>query len=89
MRFALAFILSLFTAGSAAAQCGGSFPDFVDGLKSEAISKGHDRAMVDAFFRSAQQDPRTLRADRAQGVFKMPFTDFARRVISQNRMDNG
>ncbi|MEM8582412.1 MAG: lytic murein transglycosylase [Pseudomonadota bacterium] len=89
MRFALAFILSLFTAGSAAAQCGGSFPDFVDGLKSEAISKGHDRATVDAFFRSAQQDPRTLRADRAQGVFKMPFTDFARRVISQNRMDNG
>ncbi|MDJ0993609.1 MAG: lytic murein transglycosylase [Dinoroseobacter sp.] len=89
MRFALAFTLSLFAAGTALAQCGGSFSSFVDGLKSEAVSKGHDSATVDAFFRTAQQDQRTLRADRAQGVFKMPFTDFARRVISQNRMDNG
>ncbi|MCP4819005.1 MAG: lytic murein transglycosylase, partial [Shimia sp.] len=30
-----------------------------------------------------------IRADRAQGIFTIGFTEFARRVISQNRIDNG
>ncbi|WP_425092793.1 lytic murein transglycosylase [Tropicimonas sp. S265A] len=89
MRFVSALVISVLAAGAAAAQCGGSFSGFVEGLKAEAVAKGHDRVTVDAFFRTAAQDPRTLRADRAQGVFKMPFTDFSRRVISQNRMQNG
>lgn len=89
LRFSLLLLLSFGLAGPVAAQCGGSFSDFVAGLKTEAQAKGHAKATVDAFFRTAAQDPRTLRADRAQGVFKMPFTEFARRVISQNRMDNG
>ncbi|WP_424972005.1 lytic murein transglycosylase [Dinoroseobacter sp. S76] len=85
----LPILISLALTGTAAAQCGGSFSSFVSGLKAEAQAKGHSKATVDAFFRTAAQDSRTLRADRAQGVFKMPFTEFARRVISQNRMDNG
>ncbi|MDD9717296.1 lytic murein transglycosylase [Dinoroseobacter sp. PD6] len=89
LRFSLLLLLSFGLAGPVAAQCGGSFSDFVAGLKTEAQAKGHAKATVDAFFRTAAQDPRTLRADRAQGVFKMPFTEFARRVISQNRMYNG
>lgn len=88
-RFLVPFLLSVGLASAATAQCGGSFSSFVSGLKTEAQSKGHDKATVDAFFRTAAQDPRTLRADRAQGVFKMPFTEFARRVISQHRMDHG
>ncbi|WP_424975793.1 lytic murein transglycosylase [Dinoroseobacter sp. S124A] len=85
----LPILISLALTGTAAAQCGGSFSSFVAGLKAEAQAKGHSKSTVDAFFRTAAQDKRTLRADRAQGVFKMPFTEFARRVISQNRMDNG
>ncbi|WP_424967021.1 lytic murein transglycosylase [Dinoroseobacter sp. S375] len=85
----LPILISLALTGTAAAQCGGSFSSFVAGLKAEAQAKGHSKSTVDAFFRTAAQDNRTLRADRAQGVFKMPFTEFARRVISQNRMDNG
>lgn len=81
--------LSLSLAGPALAQCGGSFSSFVHGLKEEAVARGFDRGTVDAFFRSAQQDPRTLQRDRAQGVFKMGFTDFARRIISQYRIDQG
>lgn len=90
MRF-----LSFLTAGllalgtTASAQCGGGFGSFVNGLKTEALSKGHDQATIDRFFRSVQQDPRTIRADRAQGIFTIGFTEFARRVISQNRIDNG
>lgn len=90
MRLAiLAPVLFLALSNAALAQCGGSFSSFVNGLKAEAVDRGHAPATVDAFFRSVQQDPRTLQADRAQGIFNIGFTQFARRVISQNRMDNG
>ena len=75
--------------GVAAAKCGGSFQSFMAGLKKEAMSKGHDKATVDAFFRTAKIDQRTLKADRSQGIFKMTFVDFSRRLISKNRMDHG
>jgi len=71
------------------AACGASFPAFLAGLKDEAIAKGHAPATVEAFFASARQDPKVLRADRAQGVFQRPFVDFSRRLISQNRIDRG
>ena len=35
--------------GVAAAKCGGSFQSFMAGLKKEAMSKGHDKATVDAY----------------------------------------
>lgn len=76
-------------AASAQASCGGSFSSFVKGLKQEARAKGHSKATVDKFFASARHDPRTIKADRSQGVFQMPFLDFSRRLISQNRIDVG
>jgi len=87
--YVLAGLLSL-CAGSVAAQsCGGSFSSFVDALKSEATAKGHDAATVDRFFASVRQDQKVLQADRRQGVFQKPFTDFARRLISANRLNTG
>ncbi len=71
------------------AQCGGSFPVFIDGLKAEAVSRGHDRAAVDSFFRGVRQDGAVLKADRAQGVFQKPFIEFSRRLISANRLEMG
>jgi lytic murein transglycosylase len=52
------------------------------------VAGGHDPARVEAFFRSVAQDPRVLRADRAQGVFQKTFTEFSRALISRNRIDN-
>ena len=72
-----------------AANCGGSFNGFVDQMKSEARAKGHSQRSVNAFFKTVAQDPRTLKADRAQDIFRMDFLEFSRRVISQNRMDHG
>ena len=91
MRILPAFILSLgLSAGAVhAQQCGGDFGQFVNGLRAEAIGRGHAEATVNAFFASARYDQRTIDADRRQGIFQMPFTEFARRLISQNRMDNG
>ncbi len=94
MRFPLltAFLLSLTSLSIQAqtpAPCGGDFGQFVQSLKSEAISQGYSRPLVDRFFQTAQLDPKVIRMDRAQGVFRMTFTDFAGRVISKNRMVNG
>ena len=69
--------------------CGGSFKGFVGAMKNEAIAKGHSKASVNKFFASVRQDPATLKADRAQGIFQRPFVDFSRRLISQNRIDRG
>ena len=77
-------------AGAATAQaCGGSFGSFVNGLKEEAATRGHDARSIDRFFASVRQDPKVIRADRAQGIFQMPFIDFSRRLISQNRLNAG
>jgi len=84
-----ALALGLSTGAVHAQQCGGDFGQFVQGLRSEAVSRGHAQSTVDAFFRSARFDQRTLGADRRQGFFQQPFTEFARRLISQNRMDAG
>ncbi|WP_052249399.1 lytic murein transglycosylase [Tateyamaria sp. ANG-S1] len=75
--------------GLALAQCGGGFSAFKDGLKSEAASRGIATATAERFLASVRQDPKVLRADRAQGVFQRPFIDFSRRLISQNRIDTG
>jgi len=74
---------------TAAAKCGGDFKTFVNGLKKEAVSLGHSRSDVNKFFKSVTLDPATLRRDRAQGIFKSTFTEFAGKVISKNRMDHG
>ena len=82
---ALAFTMS----SQAALGCGGNFGSFVSELKSEAISRGHSRDRVDAFFAGVRQDSRVLKADRSQGVFQKSFIDFSRAVISKNRIVNG
>ncbi len=87
-----AFVLpTLLSAGMAVAKtpCGGSFNSFVNGLKNEAISMGHSRGSVDKFFASVRQDSATIKADRSQGVFQLPFLEFSQRLISQNRIDVG
>ncbi len=91
MRILYAALLAsvIATPGSANVACDGGFSDFVSRMKAEAVRLGHDRATVDRFFASVRQDPNVIRADRAQGIFQMPFTDFARRLISQGRVTNG
>ena len=84
----IAFGLSL-PAAAQQVPCGGDFRAFLDGLRSEAISRGHPRDRVMAFFSSAAHDEAVIRADRRQGFFTRPFTEFARNLISQNRLTRG
>ncbi len=91
MRFALTIAAAALAATPALSNvpCGGSFATFVAKMKTEAIERGHEKSTVNRFFASAQHDPRTIRADRAQGIFRMDFQEFSGRVISQYRMDYG
>ena len=69
--------------------CGGSFGDFTAKMNAEAVRRGHDAQAAAQFFSGVRQDPAVIRADRSQGIFQRPFTDFARRLISQGRLQNG
>ncbi|MFV2038063.1 MAG: lytic murein transglycosylase [Paracoccaceae bacterium] len=91
MRFSAILTIAALTASPAIATvpCGGTFNEFIAAMKSEALARGHGDAIVNRFFASAAQDAKVLAADRAQGIFRTDFIDFSRRVISQNRMDNG
>jgi len=69
--------------------CGGDFGSFTRALEAEAVARGADAAAARRFFSGVEFDPRTIRADRAQGIFTRPFLDFSQRLISQNRLQNG
>ncbi|SDY62226.1 lytic murein transglycosylase [Jannaschia faecimaris] len=85
----LALAVALLLPAIAQASCGGNFGSFVDGLRTEAMAQGRDPVVTDRFFRGVRQDNRTLRADRNQGVFRLEFVEFARRVISGARLRKG
>ncbi len=89
INLAVVLCLSSATVAGAAPPCGGEFGSFVRDMKSEAVAKGHAAGVVDQFFASVRQDPAVIRADRSQGIFQMPFIDFSRRLISQNRVQSG
>ena len=91
MRFPIlaATVIALSATGLSAATCGGNFKTFVTALKRDAVARGTPRQTVNAFFKSVKLDPKVIRMDRAQGVFRMTFTDFSRRVISKSRMVRG
>ena len=85
----LAALLALLATPLAAQDCGAPLPDFIAGLKSQAVAAGTSADTVDAFFADARIDPAVLKADRAQGVFQLDFVTFSRRLISAARIDNG
>lgn len=72
-----------------AAQCGGDFRQFLAGVKQEAVQSGLSSRAADRTLSGAQIDRKVLSRDRAQGVFKMAFLDFSKRVISDYRMKTG
>ncbi|MEM6464844.1 MAG: lytic murein transglycosylase [Pseudomonadota bacterium] len=99
MRFILTSMAVVILSASAAVaatgegrlyvECGGSFSNFVDKMKQEAVRQGYEPSLADRFFNQADFSERTIRADRRQGIFKTDFISFSRKLISQNRIDRG
>ena len=69
--------------------CGGSFSGFIEGLKDEAATAGIAPQTAKAFFANVRRDPAVIRADQKQGVFQIPFVEFSRRLISNDRINRG
>lgn len=89
MRLVLSLLAGLAATTASAQSCGGDFSAFVNGLRQEAVQRGHAPGTVDAFFANVRRDEAVIRADRSQGVFQRDFLDFSQRLISANRIDNG
>lgn len=71
---------------AAAAPCGGDFGEFLTAMEAEAIAAGVPTDAAAAFFKGAKQDPKVLKADRSQGVFRKTFLDFSQSLISKQRL---
>ncbi len=69
-----------------AAPCGGDFAAFLQAMAAEATAQGLPADAVKSFFAGAAQDPKVLKADRAQGVFRKTFLDFSQSLISKQRL---
>lgn len=82
-------LASLWGPQALAAKCGGPFSDFVSETKQEARAKGFEAGLVESFFADVRRDGKVIKADRAQGVFQLDFTSFARRLISNDRLTKG
>ena len=72
-----------------AAPCGGDFGDWVSATKTEAIATGIPPETADAFFAGLTPDPRVIKADRSQGVFRKSFLEFSQSLISRDRLVRG
>lgn len=83
---------SLFLASSTmgrAAECGSDLATFLQGVKAEAVAQGIAPDAVDKALSGAQIDPKVLRMDRAQGVFRQTFLEFSKRTVSGARYQIG
>ena len=89
MRLTLLAALTAATPAMAQVPCGGDFPTWVQAIKAEAIAKGIPPDTADAFFAGLFPDPRVLKADRSQGVFRKSFLDFSQSLISKDRLTRG
>jgi lytic murein transglycosylase len=84
MRAAL--LAFAFASPAVAAPCGGDFGDFLTAMEAEAVAEGVPPEAAAAFFAGAKQDPKVLKADRSQGVFRKTFLDFSQSLISKQRL---
>jgi len=89
MRAVLAAVVWAMAGAAAAQGCGGGFEAFKGRLAAEARDRGFAPATVKAFFAPIERDPAVIRADRRQGVFRLDFLTFSRRLISEYRLVRG
>ncbi len=90
-RLISAALFGLFASQSFAqsAPCGGNFNAFMQRVAREASAQGLPQDAINAVVSVARQDPKVLRFDRAQGVFRQTFLEFSQRAISSSRLRIG
>jgi lytic murein transglycosylase len=86
---ALSLAVAASPAAAQQAQCGGDLGAFLAGVKAEAVADGIPADVADRALAGAQIDPKVLKMDRAQGVFRQTFLEFSQRTVSQARLNIG
>lgn len=81
-----AVLAVLMTTPAVAAPCGGDFGAFLQAMQAEAVAAGVPTDKAAVFFAGARPDPKVLKADRSQGVFRKTFLDFSQSLISKQRL---
>lgn len=81
-----AVLAVLMTTPVVAAPCGGDFGAFLQAMQAEAVAAGVPADKATEFFAGARPDPKVLKADRSQGVFRKTFLDFSQSLISKQRL---
>lgn len=81
-----AVLAVLMTTPAVAAPCGGDFGTFLQAMQAEAVAAGVPADKAAEFFAGARPDPKVLKADRSQGVFRKTFLDFSQSLISKQRL---
>lgn len=88
-KIVLGLLLSVMAAPSVLAN-DMPFPQWLSGLRAEAVSKGISPALVDEALRDVSGPiPRIIELDRKQPEGTMTFAKYKERVISQARIDQG
>lgn len=91
-RAGLIAAVLLGSASSAFAQrCPGpaGFNKWLQGFKRQAVAEGISPQTVAVALNGLTYDSKTIRKDRAQGVFAQDFLTFSNRMVSKNRMQVG
>lgn len=70
------------------ASCGGNLKNWLDKVAQEAKAQGVSRHAIQELY-DARIDKKVLTRDRTQTIFNLTFVDFSKRVISNNRLQNG
>jgi len=84
-----AAIIATTSAPISAADCGGSWTSWLDGVRAEALNKNIPAAAIDAVLVRAAQNASVLKADRSQSVFRQSFLKFSGRAVSKDRLQRG
>lgn len=86
---AIALILCCIASPALAVPCGGSWSDFLEGVRREARADGIKGAAIERVLSVARQDAKVLKADRSQSVFRQSFLKFSGRAVSADRLRRG
>lgn len=66
-----------------------AFESWLAAFKKDARAEGISDATINAALGGARLDPGVISRDRKQGFFAQSFTDFSRKLATQNRVTNG
>ena len=86
--FAAALLISTAPLANAT-ECDGDLATFLAGVKTEAVASGIAPEAVDKALAGAEIDPKVLKMDRGQGVFRQTFLEFSKRTVSGARYSIG